>query len=234
MSKASCIDGIPGPMLNAAAVRATIKRLCRPALLATLLCSGAAQARSEEEEWVFPGKDFEIASFVGITLGGEFENPNTRRDRDVNDAPSIGIILDYVAYEPGTYYELFYSHQSTDVQGPTELDLDIQHIHIGGKVEYLWDERTVVPFAAAGVGITVLSPDRTDFDDETDFSLSLAGGLRIPLSDRIGLRLEARALVTFLNSDSSIFCFGIGTCDIRTSSDTFVQFTAGIGVTAGF
>ena len=83
----------------------------------------------------------------------------------------------------------------------------------------------------------LLSPDRDGFDDETDFSLSLAGGLKIPLSDSIALRLEARAFLTFFDSDSSVFCVSAppnAACDIRAESDSFLQFTTSIGVTAGF
>jgi len=204
-----------------------------PALFTALLCSGAAHGQDYDS---LP--EFEIGSFVGATLGGEFEDPSDSSERDVNDAASLGFTLDLEAGEPGSYYELFYSFQSTDVQGTPELDLDIQYVHIGGRVDYLSENHRAIPFAALGIGATLLSPDRPGFQDETDFSLSLAGGVKIPLTARIGLRLEGRALLTFLNSDSDVFCVSTpavgGACNIRNSSDTFFQFTAGIGIVAGF
>jgi hypothetical protein len=53
----------------------------------------------------------------------------------------------------------------------------------------------------------------------------------------VALRFDARAFLTFFDSDTSVFCISApptAACDIRAKSDSFLQFTASIGVTAGF
>jgi hypothetical protein len=209
-----------------------------PALLASLLCATPVLAQQEEEEDDEAAvNEFEFTPFVGYSAGGEFENPNDSGDRDLNAAASFGLIVDFTADEPNRHYELLYSNQNTDVDGTPKLDLDVQYLHIGGALDFVQERRRTIPFVAAGLGVTLLSPVRGGFDDVTEFSLSVGGGFKVPLTDRIGIRFDARAFVTFLDSDTSVFCVSAppdAACDIRAKSDSFVQFNASIGITAGF
>jgi opacity protein-like surface antigen len=223
--------GNPPRARSSAAVRLAARWL--PAVVASLVCAAAAHAQQDDE----PVNEFEITPFLGYTLGGEFEDPSDGDDRDLDAAASFGLIVDFAADDATRHYEVLYSNQSTDVDGTPQLDLDVQYLHIGGVLDFVPENRRAIPFVAAGIGATLLSPERSGFDDETKLSLSLAGGLKIPLSERIAIRLDARAFITFINSDTSIFCVSApptAACDIRGKSDSFVQFTAGVGITAGF
>ena len=65
----------------------------------------------------------------------------------------------------------------------------------------------------------------------------MAGGVRIPITEHIGVRLDVRAFVTLLDSDSDIFCVSSAglTCRIQAKSATsFLQYSANLGVTVGF
>ena len=216
-----------------------IMKHVRPLILfAGLACSVTALGREVVDvEPEPPYGPFEITPFGGGTFGGEFEDPNTNRGRDVKDSASFGLVFDFATEEPGSWYELYYGFQDTDVSGTSELPLTIQYLHIGGNIILLPEARHVIPYAGGGLGATLLQPDRNDLDSETRFSASLAGGVRIPINKRVGVRLEVRALFTFLDSDSSIFCAsgaaGAG-CDIRVASDTFVQYTTALGISAAF
>jgi len=204
------------------------------AALACLLGAAPAHAQQGDDP---PINEFEFTPFLGYTVGGEFEDPNDGDDRDLNPAASFGLLVDFTTDDPTRHYELLYSNQSTDIEGTPKLDLDVQYLHIGGVIDFIPENRRAIPFVAGGLGATLLSPDRSGLDDETEFSLSIGGGLKIPLSDRIGIRLDARAFITFLDSDTSVFCVSApptAACDIRAKSDSFVQFTASLGITAGF
>lgn len=197
----------------------------------------AAPAWSRDEAFEPVVNEFELTPFAGYTVGGEFEDPNDQSDRDLESAVSFGATLDFTTEDPTRHYQLLYMNLPTEIEEGSALDLKVQYIHIGGLVDFPSERRRAIPFVAGGLGATLLSPDRDGFDEETEFSLSLAGGLKIPLSDSIALRLEARAFVTFFDSDSSVFCVSApptAACDIRAESDSFLQFTTSLGVTAGF
>ena len=54
---------------------------------------------------------------------------------------------------------------------------------------------------------------------------------------RFGVRFDARAFATVLDSEGDLFCVsegGAGTCSIRAKSDTFLQYAASLGVVIGF
>ena len=98
--------------------------------------------------------------------------------------------------------ELLVNRQATEIlfhyddgeivgdEGPR--DLDVTHVHLGLRKR--WELGRVVPFGALGVGFTLLESDRL-FNGPIDLtrgSASLAAGARVRLSERLGLRLEAR------------------------------------------
>ena len=145
------------------------------ALLAGLLCAVPAYAQQEDDdEDPPPVNEFEITPFLGLTAGGEFEDPNGSRDRDLDAAASYGVIAGFAA-DYNKHYELLFSNQSTEVEGTSNLDLDVQYLHVGGSVEFDPGNRRAIPFVAGGLGVTLLSPDRAGFNDETEFSLSFGG-----------------------------------------------------------
>jgi hypothetical protein len=85
------------------------------------------------------------------------------------------------------------------------------------------------------LGATRFSP-AARYDDETRFSLALGGGVKIPIGERVALRLEARGFLTFVDSDSEIFCVSAGgaTCLVRTSGSSVVQYQALAGLSFRF
>lgn len=177
---------------------------------------------------------FEITPYAGYRVGGQFEDAVSEEDRDVAEDGSFGLILAWTE-SPGRQYELFYGRQQTEIEGPEPLDLDIDYLHVGGSL--YWPRERWSSFFSGGLGATRFSPGPSGIDDETRFSLSLGGGVRVALSDRVGLRFEARGFLTLINSETEIFCISEGgdaRCAIRGSGDTFLQFEALAGITFGF
>lgn len=177
----------------------------------------------------------ELTPFAGFRFGGGFEDNVTGVDLDVREGAAFGLILDVQA-DPDSQYELFYAVQRTRLEtdgffgGTALFDLDIHYLHIGGT--YVVPGERVRPFVAGGLGLTVFVPRGDGPGSETRFSVSLGGGAKVPLSRRVGLRLEARGFLTILPESTEIFCVSAGgaACDVRVQGDVFgqVQLLAGI------
>ena len=167
-----------------------------------LLAATAAGAQTETSR-------FELTPFAGITFGGEFEDMTSDNSLALDDNASFGLILD-IRESANTQWEILYSRQATQADttglliGDTSLDLDVHYIHGGGT--YLGDGDRARPFLAATIGATHFEPGLADFDSETFFSFSIAAGLHLRPNDRLGIRLEARAYGTLLESDTELFC----------------------------
>lgn len=202
----------------------TLAALAASTLLVTLHASPVASQEVQRPP-------IEIMPFGGFRIGGEFEDVETGRETDVDEAASYGFTL-RLRPSAENEWELLYSQQATETEGTTDapaLDLDIQYLHIGGT--YFPSEYSYAPYVIGGLGVTRLVPGPSDLDDETAFSMSLGLGMRFPVAEHFALRLEGRAYATFLDTDSAIFCAsnGGGVCAIRASSTMFLQFEAVLG-----
>ncbi|HWK49633.1 MAG TPA: hypothetical protein VNR40_07085, partial [Steroidobacter sp.] len=94
-----------------------------------------------------------------------------------------------------------------------------------------------IPYFGMTLGASRLSPSGAGLDDETSFAFSVGAGFKAPITDRFGVRFDARAFLTTLSTSGSIFCAsdnGVGTCAIRAKSSSFVQYQAALGVTFSF
>jgi hypothetical protein len=202
------------------------------ALTAILVAAMPARAADDQRRH----NEFEITPFVGYLSGGDFEDPADNTERDLDDAGDFGIIFNAAA--AGDYwrhYELLYAQQGTQLSGVTTPDVDVKYLQIGGIVSNP-DAVHVIPYFGLTIGGTQFSPDEIGLDDETKLSFSVAGGLRIPITDHFGLRFDVRAFVTLLDSDGDLFCVSSSglTCRIRAKSDTFVQYSGALGFVVGF
>lgn len=138
------------------------------AAAAALLTWAPAQAQVHE---VPPRvNEFEITPFVGFMGGGEFEDPTDESDRDLDEDTSFGLIANS-AVDAWRHYELVYAQQSTQLEGATPTDMDVQYLQIGGIVSHP-DARYVIPYFGLTAGAARLSPDEPGLDDETKLAFS--------------------------------------------------------------
>lgn len=201
------------------------------AAAALLLClASPARAADPPQHTNF----WEFTPFAGFTAGGEFEDPADGSDRDLDEDSNFGLIVN-AAVDDWRHYELLYSTQSTSVDGATPIDMDVQYLQIGGIVSYP-DATRVIPYFGLTVGAARFSPDAPGLDDETKLAASIAGGFRVPITDHFAVRLDLRAFVSVLDTDGDLFCVSNSglTCNISAKSDTFLQYSAALGVTVGF
>ena len=186
---------------------------------------------------------FELTPFIGYTGGGDFTNVATGQSLSLDETSSYGILLGFKQApdpkQPGTaWLELYLSRQQTKLRAnqpllfssPT-LDVDVEYYHIGGT--YGQAEGKVQPFVAGTFGATRMVPQQYGLSSETKFSLTLGGGVKLYLTERVGLRLEGRWLGTVVNANGGMFCSN-GACLVTVQGDLFSQYVANAGVILAF
>jgi hypothetical protein len=181
--------------------------------------------------------DLEVTPFAGYTMGGEFSDAVTGKTLQFDDTSSYGVMLDFKQDE-ASWIEIYYSRQQTKLRanegpffGNPLFDVNIEYYHIGGT--YGQADGKVVPFVVGTLGATHMTPKGEGLHTETKFSLSLGGGVKLYLTDRVGLRLDARWFGTFFNGGGSAFCSG-GSCLVNVQGDLLSQYTANAGVIIAF
>ena len=182
----------------------------------------------------------EIIPLFGFRSGGEFIDEFTDKKHTLESSEIAGLILSF-PYEHGKTFEIYYSHQSTQLNSitistsddpalnsSTNIPLTIDYLHFGGTAPIAADENFQT-FVTGGLGFTYLSPDYTGAQSDLRASFSIGLGLRWPITDLIALRLETRGLATLYNNNSAIFCSG--GCAISVNGNLFLQgeVFAGLG-----
>jgi len=191
-------------------------------LLAALVIGGWASAQNAVEFQPYVGFQF------GNTVHGYDGVVKTQDGLDWGGSLSFEI-------RPGVYLELMYSRMETDMRldeyyGPSRplFDVDIQYFQIGGLVEKSIGQ--VVPYGTFTAGAVDYDPQDTRYTNETQFAITFGGGVKYFISDNIGLRIQARAMMPLYFGGSGFFC-GTGGCGggTYTSSYTFAcDLTAGL------
>jgi len=184
--------------------------------------------------------DYAVTAFTGFrasdSLEGEDEATGEIFNVDVDETSSFGFILSMRRDRVSTY-DLYFSRQDTELlsrsAGVLEdpLDIRIDYFHVGGTVDYEADK--LRPFATGGLGIARISPANDIFGTETKFSFSLGGGVKVPITENVGVRIEARALGVTTSGDRRIFCSN-GQCLVQFEGSLFLQYEASIGLSVAF
>ena len=177
-------------------------------------------------------QDFEITPFVGWRTSSSLEEIDTGETIDIKETSSFGIILS-MKKEPDTNFDFLFSRQNTELQSSTTSNtesLRFDYYQLGGTVFY--PQEKLIPFVSGGLGATHISPANDSFSSETKFSLSVGGGVKIPFSQNVGLRLEARGYGTVVDSGGTILCSG--GCVAKFTGSLFMQFEASAGLSIAF
>jgi Outer membrane protein beta-barrel domain len=172
------------------------------AICLAMLAASVAQAQESSYK-------FELTPFAGVTTGGDFDDMGGTASLALDDSSSFGLILN-IEESANTQWEVLYSLQATEADttglpiSGAPLDMDVHYIQGGGT--YLFDGDAARPFLAATVGASHFAPGLSGVDSETFFAFSIGTGLQIRPSARFGVRLEARAYGTLVDSTSDLFC----------------------------
>jgi hypothetical protein len=177
-------------------------------------------------------ENVELAPFAGYRTGGGLTGglDDALSDLAIQNGASYGVTVDFNLHKANFKFELRYSHHGTqlDTAGflpASSAPLDVDYLHAGFLQETGSPKSRF--FVSVLTGVTRFAP--RGFDPVRKFSISLGGGAKIFLSRNIGIRLEGRAYLTFVETDAGAFCAN-GTCLFAFGGSNMWQgeFTGGL------
>ena len=137
-----------------------------------------------------------------------------------------------------SFIEIYWSHQESGATTfgfePVAVDLEIDVWQIGGLHEFPADNPKLRPYLAGTVGATTFRAKEPWFGSDTVFSAGLGGGVKIMMSDHVGLRLDARGLANFVQTSGGALGCGPSGCWLGFSNNILLQFEASAGLTVAF
>lgn len=208
-------------------------------ILASVLPSQSTNSRSGTHTGQLsePRNYLEFTPIWAYTMGGYFEDEETKKKVRISDASSYGLRVAFGDQE-FSQFEFYYSHQETKLSdgGPfpqdTLFDLDVDYFHIGGSI--FRDQGKWRPYFTGTLGLTRFNPEDSGIDSETRFSMGFGGGTHYFPTERVGFYLGARALVTFFNSEFEVESSLSPGTTVRFKSDAIWQFQVFAGFTLVF
>jgi hypothetical protein len=177
----------------------------------------------------------EITPFYGYGFNGKVVT--YQGDLNIRNDAMYGLSLD-ITVQPGLQVELFYSRSDSRIdfveyRGPTYklTDVSVNYFQIGG-VRHIKKMDNIVVYGLGTLGATLFSPSGDPYDETPErysyqdywlFSLTLGGGAKVFLSDRIGLRFEGRIMMPItwagggfmIGTGGSGFYFGGGSAILQ-------------------
>jgi hypothetical protein len=139
----------------------------------------------------------ELSPFIGYETGANIYSQYG--DLHIGDGMDWGGSLD-VGMGGGRYGEFSYSHMASTLDLESGLtnerlcDLAIDYYSLGILQEVRPDSKAT-PYGLFTLGIVNYRPTSGDISSENKMHISLAGGIKIKTSERIGIRLQARLLM---------------------------------------
>lgn len=183
-----------------------------------------------------PAQDSSMTVFGGYRFGSDFEESESPDGASLAEARSFGLLLS-LPEGPRTDYEFFFHRQNTRLSSrgadgtSATFDLTVDYWQAGGR--YFLEGSRVLPFVSGSLGLTHFDPNLSGGNSETRFSLSLGGGVQIPLAQHWSLRFDLRGFLTAIDSGGSMFC-AEGRCAVRVAGSGFWQADVGAGLSYHF
>ena len=182
----------------------------------------------------------EITAFGAYRFGGTFEDEQSDASYELDDSPSFGLILN-IRDKDATQWEIFYSQQRTDAEfsgtsaNDPQVDVELHVLQLGGT--YLWHGEVARPYLAFTLGGTHVRTSSAQSSSDTFFSGSIGLGLKFLPTSRFGIRVEARAYGTVIDSGTDLFCStgpDANVCAIRVKGKMLSQVETFAGITYRF
>jgi hypothetical protein len=154
----------------------------------TILLVSGTQIRAQKVE---------LSPFVGYETGANIDYSGG--SLHISDGMDWGGSID-VGMGGGRYGEFSYSHIATYLERESGIsnericDLAVDYYSLGVLQEIRPDAKAT-PYGLFTLGIVNYRPTSGDISSENKMHISLAGGVKIKASERVGIRLQARLLM---------------------------------------
>jgi hypothetical protein len=193
------------------------------AILLVLLASGI---------WELKAQKFELSPFIGYETGSKVYT--SLGYIYIGDGTNYGGSFDF-NLRGNRFGEISFSHMMSRLNvddGTNErfiCDLGVNYYSIGILQETKPGAR-INPYGLLTLGWVNYNPQKEDISGENKMHISLAGGIRIKASERIGFRLQARLLMPIFYAGANFNSSTGGTSTHISSTSVAFQgdFTAAI------
>jgi hypothetical protein len=165
----------------------THKTLVMTFLLTILIIAPNVKVNAQQIE-LSPSIGYETGAYVKTNLGR----------LHIIDGMNFGGSLD-IGMGGGRYAELSYSQMYTSFNFENGIGMDklsnlVVDYYSAGMLQEIKPGAKATPYGLVAFGLVNYRPSG-NYSNETKMHVSLAGGIKIRASDRIGLRLQARLLM---------------------------------------
>ncbi|HEU5162956.1 MAG TPA: outer membrane beta-barrel protein [Thermoanaerobaculia bacterium] len=154
----------------------------------------------------------DVTAFAGYRWGGTIDDDGFYAEGEelsVADSGSVGAIVGF-GLGPNLSLELSVSRQQSELESSFGIfdpetvlgDVDLTYYQAG--VTFEWG-RDVRPFFGASLGAATIDPDIPETSSETRFAGSFSAGVKLHLSDHVGLRLDGKMLWIALEGEDDCY-----------------------------
>jgi hypothetical protein len=226
MKSSPVIQRAPATAAPAARLRACAGLVVRGGLVAGLALLATAT-----------GAQTTMTLYGGARSGGEFEDAGGNGDTfTLASGAAVSASIDW-RLSDGQLGQVFYSFQRSALPGaafgqPAEVAVNINYLHLGGRVFFEGDARQGGGYLVGGLGATFFSPGLAGLSDELRPSGNLGVGWQWTLAPSIALRTELRGYLTLINTSGEFLCSG--GCVVSIRGDTLTQGEVLLGLSIGF
>jgi hypothetical protein len=169
----------------------------------------------------------ELNAFTGWQLNGKAKLYDG--EFRLADSQNYGGKLAY-GLSTSTFIELSYMRADTKGQffpygvgtPGDEVRLSSNYIQVGGLQSVNFGR--IDPYGTVALGLTVWSPKEGGYASKTQFSATVGAGLKIWLTDAIGIRLQGSMLMPMVYNGIGIGC-GIGTGGASCGGGVYTRIT---------
>lgn len=152
----------------------------------------------------------ELTPIIGYETGAKI--PTSGGDLRISDGMVYGGALN-VGLGGGRYAELSYTHMGSNLylEGLVRediCDLAVDYYSVGALQEMMPGAKAT-PYGLFTLGVVNYRPTSGSYSSENKMHVSLAGGIKIRVSERVGVRLQARLLMP-LYYGGAYFSVGTG------------------------
>ncbi|HSP16948.1 MAG TPA: outer membrane beta-barrel protein [Thermoanaerobaculia bacterium] len=170
----------------------------------------------------YPNYDnrFELTPFVGYTWGGTIYSDVTDlfgEDVQSSSAANYGINFGIPLGNTPLKLDLMVSRQDTDLTssggGLFQPDTRVANFHVtyyhGGLMIPFNQSRSATPYVIISAGVANLDPSISGVSPSNRFSAAAGIGVKVPVNNQLGVRLETRGYFTSLggNNNNNNHCY---------------------------